>query len=216
MSYKYKVRIVFFFKISSDQSFLLRFQIIWVADLAVIFLSNKLFGLVKTYRRDLVDFRKLDFEDLKFLSIVFPQKLNCILKKSCFHCHDLFKTVNISHLKVKTGVFIQMTLGIVFLCTEYRPCLKHSVKHTDHHLFVELWALCKHCRFVEVAEFKKVRSTLGSSCSDLRCMDLCKSFFIKVITESTGKSFLNLEFGSFLNVTECDRTQIQFCLQRCV
>ena len=75
MSYKYKVRIVFFFEISSDQSFLLRFQIIWVADLTVIFLSDKLFGLVKTYRRDLVDFWKLDFEDLKKIGVVLKRAI---------------------------------------------------------------------------------------------------------------------------------------------
>ena len=75
MSYKYKVRIVFFFEISSDQSFRLRFQIIWVADLTVIFLSDKLFGLVKTYRRDLVDFWKLDFEDLKKIGVVLKRAI---------------------------------------------------------------------------------------------------------------------------------------------
>ena len=59
MSYKYKVRIVFFFEVSSDQGFFFRLQIEWVADLTVIFLGNQFFGFVKTDCRDLVDFWKL-------------------------------------------------------------------------------------------------------------------------------------------------------------
>ena len=49
-----------------------------------------------------------------------------------------------------------MTLGVVFFCSEYRSCLKYSVKYANHHLFVELRALRKYCRFVEVAKFEKV------------------------------------------------------------
>ena len=106
MSYKYKVRIVFFFEVSSDQGFFFRLQIVWVADLTVIFLGNQFFGFVKTDCRDLVDFWKLYLKNLKLLCVVFLKKCYCILKKSCFHCHDLFKAVDVSHLKVKAGIFV--------------------------------------------------------------------------------------------------------------
>ena len=66
--------------------------------------------------------------------------------------------------------------------------------------------LSENSRFVEIAEFEKVCSTLGSSCPDLRCVDLCETVLIEVITESTCQRFLDLEFGTFLDVTECDRT----------
>ena len=59
MSYKYKVRIVFFFEVSSDQGFFFWLQIVWVADLTVIFLGNQFFGFVKTNGRDLLYIRRL-------------------------------------------------------------------------------------------------------------------------------------------------------------
>ena len=206
MCYENKISIIFFFEISSDQCFFFRFQIIRVTDLAVIFFSDKFFCLVKTYRRNLIYFRKFDLKDLKFLCIVLLKQFHRILKKSCFHSHDIFESVNISHLKIKTGIFIQMTFGIMFLGTEYRSGLKHAIKNTYHHLFVKLRALCKDSRFVEIAEFEKVCTTLGSSCPDLRCMDFSKSLFVEEITESTCQRFLNLEFGALLHITECDRT----------
>ena len=66
--------------------------------------------------------------------------------------------------------------------------------------------LSENSRFVEIAEFEKVCTTLGSSCADLRCMDFSKSLFVEEITESTCQCFLNLKFGAFLHITECDRT----------
>ena len=66
--------------------------------------------------------------------------------------------------------------------------------------------LSENSRFVEIAEFKQVCSTLGTSCSDLRCMNFCKALLIEEITERTYQSFLNLEFRTLLNITECDRT----------
>ena len=47
----------------------------------------------------------------------------------------------------------------MFLSPEYGACLKYSVKYANHHLFVELWALRKYCRFVEVADLEKALAT---------------------------------------------------------
>ena len=49
-----------------------------------------------------------------------------------------------------------MALCIVLFCTEYRSGLKHAVKYADHHLLVELRALCEHCRTVEIIKLKYV------------------------------------------------------------
>ena len=76
---KNEIRIVLFFEISSDQRFFFRLQIVWVADLTFVFLSHQLFCFVKTYSRDLVYFRKFHFQNGKFMSVVFLQKLDCIL-----------------------------------------------------------------------------------------------------------------------------------------
>ena len=210
---KNKIRIVFFFKISSDQRLFFRLQIVRVADLTFIFLSHQLLCFVKTYSRDLVYFRKFHFQNGKFMSVVFLQKLDCILKKSGFHFHDIFKSVDIAHLKIKACIFIQMTFGVMFLCTEYRTGLKYAVKNTYHHLFVKLWALCQDGRFVEVAQLEQVCATLCTSSSDLWCVDLGKSFFVEIITECTHQRFLDLEFCTLLHITQSDGTIVQFCLQ---
>ena len=68
-----------------------------------------------------------------------------------------------------------MTFCIMFLSPEYRACLKYSVKYANHHLFVELWALHKYCRYVEVAELEKVCPTLCSSGYNIRSVNLCKT-----------------------------------------
>ena len=206
MCNKHKICIVFFFEISSDQSFFFRFQIIWIADLTIIFFGNQFLSFIKTNCWNLIYFWKLNLQDLKFFCIILLQKFHCILKKSRLHTHNVFKSIDITHFKIETGIFVQMTFRVMFFCTEYRTCFKYPVKHTHHHLFIKLWALCQYSRFVEIAEFKQVCSTLGTSCSDLRCMNFCKALLIEEITERTYQSFLNLEFRTLLNITECDRT----------
>ena len=206
MGYKYKIRIIFFFEIFANECFFFWLQIKGVANLTIVFFRNELFGFVKTYRRDFIYLRKLYFQNCQFFGIIFFQKFHCVLKKSCFHCHDFFKTVNIAHFKIKACIFIEMTFSVVFFCTKYRSGLKYPVKHTNHHLFIKLRALCQHCRFVEVAELKQVGTTFSASCPDLWCMDFCKSLSVKIITKRSCKRFLNLEFGSFLNITKCNGT----------
>ena len=54
--------------------------------------------------------------------------------------------------------------------------------------------LSENSRFVEIAEFEKVCTTLGSSCADLRCMDFGESLGMKEITERPYHAFLDAEF----------------------
>ena len=68
-----------------------------------------------------------------------------------------------------------MALCIVLFCTEYRSGLKHAVKYADHHLLVELRALCEHCRTVEIIKLKYVRTALCSLGSDLWGTDFRKA-----------------------------------------
>ena len=81
----------------------------------------------------------------------------------------------------------------MFLRTEYRGCLEYSVKYPDHHLFVELRALLQDRRTVEIIQTEQICAALCTLSSDLRRMDLCKSFAVKEITESSHKPFLNPE-----------------------
>ena len=191
---KNKITSPFFFCILSDQMLFLRLQIERIADTAVIFFRDKLLDLIETYSRNLIYIRKFHSQNLQFLCIFFFQKLHRILKETCFHCHDILKAVNIPHLIVQTGVFIQMPLRIVLLRAEYRSGFKYPVKYTDHHLFIELWALLQNCRSVEIIQPEQVRTSLCSFCSDLRSMNFGKPLFIQKFAETSYDSFLYFKF----------------------
>ena len=53
-----------------------------------------------------------------------------------FYFIFVFKSVNISHFKVQGSIFIDMAFCVVLFCSKYWSRLKHSVKYTDHHLFI--------------------------------------------------------------------------------
>ena len=147
------------------------------------------------------------------MGIVFLKKLYCVLEKSCFHFHDILKSVDIAHLKIKACIFVQMTFCVMLLCAEYRSGLKYTVKNAYHHLFIKLRALCQNSRFMKIAQLEQVCTALCTSGSDLRCVDLGKSLFIEIITKCPHQSFLDLEFCTLLHITQGDRTIIQLCLQ---
>ena len=208
MSNEYKICIPFFLRITADQCLFLWFQVKWVLDLSVILLGYQSFDLVESYCRNIICLRYFDIQNLKFSCILFLQQLHRILKKSRFHCHDIFKSINISHLEIKACVLIQMTLCVVFLCTEYWRCLKDSVEYSDHHLLIELWALLKDRRSVEILQTEKVRTALCTLGTDFRSMDLCKSFFIKEITEPSYDSFLNSELRTLSDISQRNRSVV--------
>ena len=208
MSNEYKICIPFFLRITADQCLFLWFQVKWVLDLSVILLGYQSFDLVESYCRNIICLRHFNVQNLKFSCILLFQKFYCILKESCLHCHDIFKSINISHLEIKACVLIQMTLCVVFLCTEYWRCLKDSVEYSDHHLLIELWALLKDRRSVEILQTEKVRTALCTLGADFRSMDLCKSFFIKEITEPSYDSFLNSELRTLSDISQRNRSVV--------
>ena len=106
MGDKHKIPVILFLKIPSDEQFLLRFQVIWVFYLPVVFFRHQFLGLVKTHRRDFVNSRKAHIQHLKFLMVLSFQKFHGVLKKPCLHGHNVLKTVNIAHLKIQTYILI--------------------------------------------------------------------------------------------------------------
>ena len=58
-----------------------------------------------------------------------------------------------------------------------------------------------------------IRTTLGTLCNDLRGMDLCEALSNEEFAESTDNAFLNLENGTFINVTQGNRTVVQIDVQ---
>ena len=57
MSDKYEVAVVLFLEITANQYFLLRLQIEWVANLAVVLFGYQLLGFIEAYLRDLAEGR---------------------------------------------------------------------------------------------------------------------------------------------------------------
>src|SRR5699024_275073 len=92
--------------------------------------------------------------------ILFFKEFHRILEISGLHRHHILEPVDISHLKIKARIFVQMALCIMFLRTEYRGCLEYSVKYPDHHLFVELGALLQDRRPMEIIQTEQVRAAL--------------------------------------------------------
>ena len=202
MRYKYEIRIPFFFCISADQHFLFRFEIKWILNLSIILFCHKFLDLIKSYSRDLFRLRYLNIQDLQLSCILFFKQGHRILKKSGLHCHDIFKSVDISHFKIQAGVFVEVSLGIMLFCTEYRSSFKYTVKNSHHHLLIKLRALLEDRRSVEIFQPEEVCSSLRTFRTDLRSMDLCKSFLIKEIPEPSYDSFLNPEFCTLSDISQ--------------
>ena len=178
-----------------------------------IFFRYLLFNLIKPHCRNLTDIRKCNIQNLQFFRIILSKHCHHVLQESRFHCHNIFKSIDVTHLEIQTGVLIQMTLGVMFFCPEYRCCLKYSVKHADHHLLVKLRTLLQYCRSVEIIQTEQVRSALCTLSSDLRCMNLRKSLFIKKITKCSCNAFLQFELCPFSHITQCDRSVVQLGIQ---
>ena len=142
------------------------------------------------------------------MRIIFFQQFHCILQIPGLHRHNILEPIDIAHLKVQAGVFIQVTLGIVLLCPEYRGCLKYSVKYAYHHLLIELGALSKNRRPVEIFQLEDIRAAFRTFRSNLWRMNLRKSLTVKEVPESTRQSFLDSEFGTLSYVSKRNGTVI--------
>ena len=197
MCNEYEIRIPLFFRISADEHFLLRLQIIRASDLPPILLRDKFLDLIKPHSRNILCLRQLDPEYSDLICIFFFEKFHRVLEITGLHSHHILKSLDISHLKIKARIFVQMALCIMFFRPEYRSCLKYSVEHPDHHLFVELRALLKDSRSVKIIQTEQVRPALSTLCPNLRSVDLCKPFAVKEIPESSHETFLNPESRAF-------------------
>ena len=101
-----------------------------------------------------------------------------------------------------------MSLCVVLLRTEHRTSFKDSVENADHHLFIELRALCQNCRSVEILELKEVCAALCGFCTDLRGMDLGESLACHKFTEAAADAFLDSEFCTLTNISEGNGTAV--------
>ena len=174
MSDKHEIRPVFFLKIPADQNFLLRFQVIRIFHFSSVLFRYETLRLIETHHRDPPHIRQGDSEDSEFGSVLLFQKPDHILQKSGLHLHNIGKTVDITHLKIKTRIFIQVALRIVLFRPEHRRCLEDAVKYAYHHLLVKLRALSQYRRLVEIVELKNIGTALCSLCPYFRGMDLRK------------------------------------------
>ena len=137
---------------------------------------------------------KCHIQDLQLLRIFRFQQVQHILKETGLHRHDIFKAVNITHLKIHAGILVQMPFGVVLLGPEHRPGLKYPVEYSYHHLLVKLRALGQHRRMMEIFKAEQVRSSLRALGADLRRVDLGKALRIKKFPEPSHDSLLDAEF----------------------
>ena len=209
MGDKYEIASILLFKIPADKRFLLRLQIVRVADEPAVFFTRKPFCFVKPDTGDFLSVREFDIQNGQ-LPAVFPfQKPHNVLQGPGFHIHNIFKTVNVAHFKIQGGIFIQMTLCVMLLCPEHRSGLKNPVKYAHHHLFIKLRALGEHRRPVEIIQAENICSALSAPGSDFRSVDFRKPLCDKEITKAPHNPILNTEFRPFPDIPQRDRTQIQ-------
>ena len=84
----------------------------------------------------------------------------------------------------------------------------NSALSTWSEKMVELWTLLKDRRSVEIFQPEEVCSSLRTFRTDLRSMDLCKSFLIKEIPEPSYDSFLNPEFCTLSDISQRNRSVV--------
>ena len=104
----------------------------------------------------------------------------------------------------------------MFFRTKNRCCLKDSVKHAYHHLFVKLWTLLQNRRSVEILQFKQVGSALSTFCAKFWCVDLCKSLTVEEITEASHNTFLNPKRCPLSDIPQGYGAMVQFGFKRSI
>ena len=210
MRNKDKVAVECFLCVFADCHFVFRFQIQLVLGTLV---AQNFLCFQQGNAGNIPNYRYICFQQFQFKCIMLFQIFHNISQACCFHCHNVIHAVNVTHFKVQTNVFVDMTRCCVLFCTVYRCNFKYAVKECHSSLLVELRGLVQECRFVKVFQMEDIRTTLGTLCNDLRGMDLCEALSNEEFAESTDNAFLNLENGTFINVTQGNRTVVQIDVQ---
>ena len=92
--------------------------------------------------------------------------------KRQLHCHYIVHGINVGHLEVQTHILVQMTGGIVTLCTVNRADLVYTAECTGEVLLVELRGLCQISRSAKVIQLEQVCAALSACNYDLRGVDV--------------------------------------------
>ncbi len=82
-------------------------------------------------------------DDVNQVLIVGSNLTPNVVDHSLLYAHDVF-IIHPSAFNIKGDEFVQVTVGIVLLCSEGRSNLKDTLQSTQHgKLFVQLWRLRK-------------------------------------------------------------------------
>ena len=198
MRNKDKVAVECFLCVFADCHFVFRFQIQLVFRTLV---AQNFLCFQQGNAGNIPNYRYICFQQFQFKCIMLFQIFHDISQACCFHCHNVIHAVNVTHFKVQTNVFVDMTRCCVLFCTVYRCNFKYAVKECHSSLLVELRGLVQECWFVKVFQMEDIRATLGTLCNDLRGMDLSKSLACHKLAEAAADTFLDAEFRSLADVS---------------
>src|SRR6185369_15303655 len=116
-------------------------------------------------------------EHLQFFAMLFVNSCDDVIHQVLYHASDVVVALNKAHLDVEHRDFGDVTGGGRKFSTESRSNLEHALKHTDHDLFVELWALGERRLLAKVIEFKHLCPALGCAGDQFGGLDLDKVVF---------------------------------------
>ena len=199
--------------VAAEHLLLVRVEIKAVFGLVSVFLQHDLLCLTEGDGRNGVDRRDVCTEQFELLRTLCFQILHHMTQHTGLHLHDIAHGVDIGHLEVQTGVFVQMTGGRMALCTEHIADLEHASVDTGEVLLVELRRLREICLLTEIAELKDVRAALSAGRDDLRGGHVHEALLAHILGESVCDGCLNAENRLHARMAQRNRTVVQIGFQ---
>src|SRR5450756_1970950 len=117
------------------------------------------------------------------------------------------------HLSVHADVLVEVSDGLMRLGPEDRSHLVDAFEDTDHHLLVELGALCQIGLLSKVFDRENVGTGLRSRAYDLGRRHLGETLAVKDFPESVGGCGTQFEDGLFGRCSETDHGIIEERIQ---
>ena len=213
VGYEYEIRVVLLLCPLAQQHFFVRVEVVTVLGLMTELLLHDLLGLVEADGRDLLDLRNLGIQHSEFLSAVLLNVSHNGLQHAGLHCHYIVHGINVGHLEVQTHILVQMTGGIVTLCTVNRADLVYTAECTGEVLLVELRGLCQISRSAKVIQLEQVCAALSACNYDLRGVDVGEALRLHVLCKAVSDRTLYAEDRLLARMTQRDRTQRQINIE---
>ena len=214
VGYEYEIGIVLLLCPLAQQHFFVRIEVVTVLGLVTVLLLHDLLGLVEADGRDFLDLRNLGVQHSEFLSAVLLNISHNGLQHAGLHCHYIVHGINVGHLEVQTHVLVQVTRGVVTLCTVNRADLVYTAECTGEVLLVELRGLCQISRGAEVIQLEQVCAALSACNDDLRGVDVGEALRLHVLCKAVSDRTLYAEDRLLARMTQRDRAEREVDVER--